>query len=342
MKILSRELKSIIIAIFAICITFVSPSFAEEMGNGQEHGISLYNLDAQEQSVLFTFLQERFFLESVASLLECNDACDYCVLRDDLAISYNGDFFPEPLKKLGFEKNDSSKNSKNCNFCDFLYCESLENIRPVRDHDDAMMPHANRFIDISSKGDTHKGEDLIVSKYYELCLNVFDKLRELQKAEYPRLVEQFKFTEDEMKLFYQFKISELEECIEFYEEVDYLLRENGNFPNSMDQINIMRVTAANILDLLEMVKNKEVGVLMLNIEFAGDLLRYNQFLKDNIDVLFNVEAIADNGFKIEDPKCKKEQCPMREIKTLSELLVQAEKWIGSEKILVEERLKDIL
>lgn len=297
MKILSKEIKTLFIAIFTICITFVSPSFAEEMSNGQAHRASLYNPDAEEQSVLFTFLHTRMFLKNAANIIETDGFCDYCKLRDNYKLKFSAGF-PEFLKELGFSHDDSPESSNsNCNMCELskkLPFESLD-------------------------------KDLN-TKLNELCRAELYLLKEQDSGiaeEVNELLDGFDYDSEE----------ELVEQIALYRELYSKVEKIGNYPNLLDKISLLITVTNDILVFMQAKEEaKDSSGVRINLHFAQNLAFYKKFLYDHNELLLAIENISI-GFQ--DTK-------VRKIETLSEILVQAEKWLGSEKALVEERLRDIL
>lgn len=358
MKLLSKKIKSLIIAIFATYAIFSSCSYAEEAVN-QEHRASLYNPDAEKQSVLFTFLQKQLFLSTAASLLEANEACDYCKLRDEYSTYKNG--FPEFLKELGINENDSSNSNKNCNICELLYREITHNTYSTPQN------NKNTFLGINIHDKmTNKmrkevltkqninfvlrdgAKSLLIENYKDLYYELFSKQNELQKPEYNLLTEEVGGFEEEVEqLFYGFDMDSLEELKKlngFYKQMyDHLA--DDNYPNLLDRISILKAVTDDLLEFTQKIENEEYGKLSLNLVFGRALADYNKFIDNNNDILFEVQTIAENGFKIEDPQCTDGQCQMREIKTLSEIMLQVEKLQKSPKLSNEEindKLKDLL
>lgn len=260
MKNFSKKIKLLVLSIATI-YSFSSISYAKETTKIQERKISLYKLNEEEQASLFKFLQGRLYLTTVASLLEANDACDYCQQRNSLSLTYP-EGFPDYLQELGFSENDSPNSNKNCNLCQVL----------------EKLPFKELYKIIHTKL-----IDLQKAEYYIFSEKV---------AKFPEEVEE---------LLYGFEmdsLDELEAINGFYEELYDRLEKNGWFPNLLDKIGILKAVSEDLLELIEKVEKREnFGQLALTLAFAKDLAAYKKFLNNQMyDISFQLQNIGGIGF----------------------------------------------
>lgn len=283
-----------------ICMSFSHISFGEEIYDKRERTVSLYNPNEKEQSVLFTFLHSRWFLEHVAVIIERNDFCDYCKLRESFKFKFS-EGLPDFFKELGFSPDDSSESSNsNCNLCE------LSKKLPFKGLDKAL--HA--------------------------------KLTELYTAELNLLKEEDSEIAEEVNQFLgNFNYDSEEDLAErnvLYRKLYNKIKKIGDFPNLLDKMALLTTVTNDILVFVQaMQKTEDLSGVIINLHFAQDLALYKKFLSDHNDILIAMENIVRIGFEIEDTK---------NIKTLSEIMTQAEKSYKEQESDVEKisDLKDLL
>lgn len=177
--------------------------------------------------------------------------------------------------------------------------------------------------------------------FSNLCVELNEKLTELYKVEIVLLKE---------------KNAELaKQVVQFVEEGGYdsenrelkrlstKIKKNGNFPNLLDYMSLYSTAKNEIIMFNEAII--QLTEIEVNSFFAGKLNDYKEFLDNQSDNLSNMQDIVNIGFKIEDPKCQEKNCPLRKIKTLSEIMIQVEKWQKSPKFSdgeMNDKLKDLL
>lgn len=292
MQMISQKITSLAVAMATLYISFTHASYAQEANDKREPATAFYNLNAQEQSVLFRFLQGYLFVEAIASLVEANGLCDYCKTQKDFSLSLKfaeGSLdFLEKLR-IGSMSFDSVETiQKNCNLCELLKKEEF--------------PFKN------------------------LRYTLVNKLTELQNEECDLLIKQMPEFAAVKEFILGFSTESLEELIEQnanFEELYNEFKTTEKFPNILDMIIVLKNVATDVLKFIEKVDSyqhwgQEVSLTFCFIE---DLAIYKKFLQDNSDILSEIESLAKSGFKIQDNESK----DMREIKTFSEIMPEVER-----------------
>lgn len=284
-----QKITSLAVAITTLYIGLTGATYAQEANDNREPATAFYNLNAQEQSVLFRFLQGHLSVELIATKVKANDLCDYCKTKidyklsspEDLPDSQSLDFLE---RALGIGIPLDRKNMRNCNLC------ILKKSFPFKD----------------------------------LRYALFEKLFEWCEKEWDYLIEKNPNFADMKDILRRFKIDSIESLEDLKKEYEILsnyFKRLEAFPNILYMITIYKNVANDVLKFMKEVEAYENDPAILTILFMQNLAVHKKFLEDNINGLHNIESIANNGFKIRD----EQNDDVKEIKTFSEIMAEEER-----------------
>lgn len=72
-----------------LCIALSSSSYAKESYNNRDSIRANHNPDEEKQAIMFQFIYEGLLTNMVQSLVEANNACDYCKLKKEFSSNKN-------------------------------------------------------------------------------------------------------------------------------------------------------------------------------------------------------------------------------------------------------------
>lgn len=308
-----------IITIISLCICNISVIYAEEKPIIQNHKTALYEQDLLEQYnlFLFKFLRDRLFLNALADLLDANKACDYCKLTKRHKIKYHEDNFPHYLKELGFEF-DSLIFDENNNWIDWI------------EYEDYLPEFLGKLIFDPVNGNLNSNCNFcqLLEKlpFEDLYQKLQNKLTELQEHESINKQKQIVKIPEQFLTFKIYPKKEFEKVNALYKDIYTKLKYVKHLPNLIYKITLFKSVSEDLLISMRLIEKKDIKPIFI---FAHALSNYKKLLNDNKDLLFYLKNIASIDFKVEDThkQCTEDDdCPLIEIKKLSNIMLQIETW----------------
>ncbi|PWU05499.1 MAG: hypothetical protein C5B43_03255 [Verrucomicrobia bacterium] len=226
--------------------------------------------DEKDNSGLYDFMYESFFMEIFSAFIKDHKICDYCDIRDKNILLINENIESELLNKLDFPVDNlathldrllSFRNEK-CNLCDLL----------------------------------------TTFKFYDLHYKLSDKLMEFCVEEYILLKEMdSKLAEKIYESFNEFNFdseADLTEKIDNLERLYVQMKEKDEFLNILVHLWIRKMAGNGLLSVIKAntIGHREV----FSIGFLAGLGAYKDYLDENSEKLFEIQKIVENDFQIEN------------------------------------------
>ncbi|PWU06338.1 MAG: hypothetical protein C5B43_01915 [Verrucomicrobia bacterium] len=238
---------------------------AEDANNNliEKQSTSFYNPNAQRQSVMYEFLYMGSLIEVITHLVEENNACNYCALKNQQ--NFESQIIQKFLEILNVNDNcllDAQKENENCNLCTLL----------------KEFPYRDLF----SKLYAHLGKKF--TKDYE-------KLRDIDSN----------IADELYRLFVDF--NETENLNNIYNEFYFQIQAMGNFPNTLDYIILSKNTWNEILVYENIMKTLGLTNLITSyteiLALHKKFIQNNDALLQQMQILADREFKDDNGNELE-------------------------------------------
>lgn len=292
--------KNILIAIAIVFIGFFNVSYGEESNVCQKQETLLSKLEANEQKVLFTFMEDYEFLRMVAAICEDKQPIAFSGLKTKL----NSHFSEQFLAELDTLKQNNPHVARNLMqvFHGWLYPRSAKEEIPYMDW--------KRLVE----GDFYDFCKVITSNYYGSLTLSSVLLRPIRTSEtLLHLLENNNLNSligywIGQNIFFDYvkkDVIKTDTLVkEFYDVFEDIVIDN--YPTTVNLINCLNAFLRDLNKLREIVNQNltdDQSMKLIGLIFADISTKYEKFIDANRTVLEKIEQLINEEFN-NDPKKK--------------------------------------